>query len=77
MRLMQLDTRRNYTAAQIAQALGGIVGHRLDANAYLFDCRTDLTDELAQAVGIDLSKQVLTKGRIRQIMADVRRPLTD
>ena len=77
MRLMQLDTRRNYTAAQIARALGGVVGHRLDANAYLFDCRTDLTDELAQAVGIDLSKQVLTKGRIRQIMADVRRPLTD
>lgn len=77
MRLMQLDTRRNYTAAQIAQALGGIVGHRLDANAYLFDYRTDLTDELAQAVGIDLSKQVLTKGQIRQIMADVRKPLTD
>ena len=77
MRLMQLDTRRNYTAAQIARALGGVVGHRLDANAYLFDCRTDLTDELAQAVGIDLSKQVLTKGRIRQIMADARRPLTD
>ena len=77
MRLMQLDTRRNYTAAQIAQALGGIVGHRLDANACLFDYRTDLTDELAQAVGIDVSKQVLTKGRIRQIMADARRPLTD
>ncbi|MGN1325391.1 MAG: IS1634 family transposase [Candidatus Spyradenecus sp.] len=77
MRLMQLDTGRAHTAAQIAQDLREVVGHRLDANAYLFDYRTDLTDELAQAVGIDLSKQVLTKGQIRKIMADVRKPLAD
>lgn len=77
MRLMQLDTGRTHTAAQVAEALKNIVGHRLDANAYLFDYRSDLTDELAQAVGIDFSRQVLTKGQIRTIMADVRKPLTD
>ncbi|MCH3956850.1 MAG: IS1634 family transposase [Olsenella sp.] len=77
MRLMQLDTGRSYTAAQVAEALRGVAGHRLDANAYLFDYRTDLTDELAAAVGIDLSRQVLTRGQIRQIMADVRKPLAD
>ena len=74
MRLMQLDTGRKYTSAQIAEALKGIVGHRLDANAYLFDYRTDLTDKLGDVVGVDLSRQVLTKGQIRQIMADVRKP---
>ena len=77
MRLMQLDTGRAHTAAQVAEALRNIVGHRLDANAYLFDYRTDLTDELAQAVGIDLSRQVLAKGQIRAIMAEVRKPLAD
>ena len=77
MRLMQLDTGRAHAPAQISEALRGVVGHRLDANAYLFDYRTDLTDELAAAVGIDLSRQVLTKGQIRQIMADVRKPLAD
>lgn len=41
---------------------------------YLFDHRTDLTDELADAVGIDLSRQVLTRVQIRSIMADVKKP---
>ena len=73
MRLMQLDTGRECTSAQIAEALKNIVGHRLDANAYLFDYRTDITDKLGDAVGADLTHQVLTKGQIRQIMADVKK----
>lgn len=73
MRLMQLDTGRECTSAQIAEALKNIVGHRLDANAYLFDYRTDITDRLGDAVGADLTRQVLTKGQIRQIMADVKK----
>ena len=74
MRLMQLDTGRKYSAAQISEALAGVTGHLMDRNLYLFDCRTDLTDELAEAVGIDLSRQVLTRGQIRSIMADVKKP---
>lgn len=74
MRLMQLDTGRKYSAAQISEALAGVTGRLVDRNLYLFDYRTDLTDELAGAVGIDLSRQVLTRGQIRSIMADVRKP---
>lgn len=74
MRLMQLDTGRKYSAAQISEALAGVTGHLVDRNLYLFDYRTDLTDELAGAVGIDLSRQVLTRGQIRSIMADVKKP---
>ena len=74
MRLMQLDTGRKYSAAQISEALAGVTGHLMDRNLYLFDHRTDLTDELAGAVGIDLSRQVLTRGQIRSIMADVKKP---
>ena len=74
MRLMQLDTGRRYSAAQISEALAGVTGHLMDRNLYLFDYRTDLTDELAEAVGIDLSRQMLTRGQIRSIMADVKKP---
>ena len=74
MRLMQLDTGRRYSAAQISEALAGVTGHLMDRNLYLFDYRTDLTDELAEAVGIDLSRQVLTRGQVRSIMADVKKP---
>ena len=74
MRLMQLDTGRKYSAAQISEALAGVTGHLVDRNLYLFDYRTDLTDELAGAVGINLSRQVLTRGQIRSIMADVGKP---
>lgn len=74
MRLMQLDTGRKYSAAQISEALAGVTGHLMDRNLYLFDYRTDLTDELAGAVGIDLSRQALTRGQIRSIMADVKKP---
>ena len=74
MRLMQLDTGRRYSAAQISEALAGVTGHLMDRNLYLFDYRTNLTDELAEAVGIDLSRQVLTRGQIRSIMADVKKP---
>lgn len=76
MRLMQLDTGGRHSSTQIAEALSGVVGHNMDANAYLFDYRTDLTDLLADAVGIDLSRQVLKKADIRGIMANVKRPRT-
>lgn len=74
MRLMQIDTNWKCSASEISKALAGIVGHRMDTNLYLFDYRTNLTDELASKVGIDLSRQVLTKGKIRDIMASVKKP---
>lgn len=74
MRLMQLDTGRKHSAGEIAADLSQVTGHHLDSNVYFFDYRTDLTDELAAAAGIDLSRQVLTKKQIGRIMADVRKP---
>lgn len=74
MRPMQADTGQKHSATSISEALRSIVGHKLDANVYLFDYRTDLTDELAETVDINLTRQVLKKSQIRQIMADVRKP---
>ena len=78
MRLMQLDVERGTGSrpsdAAVHEALANMVGHRLDANVYHFDYRTDLTDALCDAVGVDLSRRVMTRGQIRSLMADVKRP---
>jgi len=77
MRLMQLDVERGTGSlpsdAAVQEALANMVGHRLDANVYHFDYRTDLTDALCDAVGVDLSRRVMTRGQIRSLMADVKR----
>lgn len=77
MRLIQLDTKGKYTTRQIAEAIGGLIGHNLDKNLYFFDYRTDVTDDLCKAVGIDLTRQVMTKGEITHVMATVRKPETN
>lgn len=78
MRLMQLDVERSTgsrpSAGAVAEALRNMVGHHLDANAWLFDYRTALTDALCEAVGVDLSRRVMTKAQMRKVMSDVRKP---
>ncbi len=78
MRLMQLDVGRatgaRPSAESVARDLANMVGHRLDSNVWHFDYRTDLTDALCDAVGIDLSRRVMTKSQMNKVMSAVKRP---
>ena len=78
MRLMQADVERmtgsRPSARAVADALANMTGHRLDANVWHFDYRTDLTDALCEAVGIDLSREVMTKSQMNKVMSVVKRP---
>ena len=78
MRLMQADVERTTgtrpSAGAVAEALSNMVGHRLDANVYHFDYRTDLTDALCDAVGIDLSREAMTKSQMNRVMSVVKKP---
>lgn len=78
MRLMQADVERmtgtRPSAEAVAEALSNMVGHRLDANVYHFDYRTDLTDALCDAVGIDLSREAMTKSQMNRVMSAVKKP---
>ena len=78
MRLMQADVERltgsRPSAGAVQEALSNVVGHRLDASSWLFDYRTDLTDALGDAVGVDLTRRMASRGRVRDIMASVRKP---
>ncbi len=65
---MQADVERatgsRPSAGAVQEALPNVVGHRLDAGCWLFDYRTDLT------------RRVASRGRVRDIMASVRKPRT-
>ena len=78
MRLMQADveaaTGSRPSAEAVSEALRNMTGHRLDANVYHFDYRTDLTDALCSCVGIDLSRQVMTKSQMSKVMSVVKKP---
>lgn len=78
MRLMQLDAGRatgsRPSAGAVAEALSGMTGHNLDANVWFFDYRTDLTDALCGCIGIDLSRQVMTKSQMNAVMSAVKNP---
>ena len=77
MRLMQADveamTGSRPSAEAVAEALRNMVGHRLDANVYHFDYRTDLTDALCEAVGVDLSREAMTKSQMNKVMSVVKK----
>lgn len=78
MRLMQADVERatgsRPSAEAVSEALRNMTGRRLDANVYHFDYRTDLTDALCSCVGIDLSRQVMTKSQMNNVMSVVKKP---
>lgn len=80
MRPMQADARRitgeRPSSTAIQEALSGVVGRCLDENHWLFDYRSDLTDVLGGIVDTDLSRRVDSKGKVRDIMASVRKPMT-
>jgi hypothetical protein len=65
MRLMQKNVEdasgMRPSADAISDALSNMVGHRLEKNVWYFDYRTDLTERLCDAVGVDLSRQVMTR----------------
>ena len=78
MRLMQADveaaTGTRPSSGAVAEALSNMTGHHLDANVYHFDYRTDLTDALCEAVGIDLSREAMTKSQMNKVMSVVKKP---
>lgn len=78
MRLIQADvegaTGSRPSARAVQEALSSMVGDKLDESHWLFTYRTDLTDALGEAVGVDLMRRVLSRGQVREIMAQVRRP---
>lgn len=60
-----------------AGALAGVVGHRLDANHWIFDYRTNLTDAIGEAAGVDLTHRVASKVCVREETEERTRPTSE
>ena len=64
MRLMQRDTGWRHSAAKLSEAMRGLVVHHMKENWYLLPYRTDVTDDLEVATGLDFSTKVRSKRAI-------------
>lgn len=57
LRIIQVLTGGKYSAGTIAEELGAMCGTNLDGNWWVFDHRSDATDDLCRMAGIDLTRQ--------------------
>lgn len=64
MRLMQRDTGRKHSVGELSEALRGLAVHHMKENWYLQSYRTDVTDDIAKATGLDFSTKVRSKRAI-------------
>jgi transposase len=69
--LIRYDTDFKYTSSQIIEELQAMSGSREESNWWLFDHRTDISDELCKSVGIDLSRKRMKTGEIKQVLTEV------
>ncbi|MDR2956798.1 MAG: hypothetical protein LBU61_01265 [Coriobacteriales bacterium] len=71
LRLIQFDTGFKYSASSIIEELKAMSGTNEDSNMWLFDHRSDLSDELCASVGIDLSRRRMRLEDIKAVLAGV------
>ena len=69
MRLIQKLTGRQYSSDRIADCLNRISCSEEQDNIYLFDYRSEISDAIGNALGIDFIKKRLRLGEIKHILA--------
>jgi hypothetical protein len=72
IRLIQYDTGFAYSAEAIAAEIRQMNGVRLEGSWWRFYHRTDVSDALCKAVGIDLSRKNMRLSEIKHVMAQAR-----
>jgi len=73
IRLIQFDFDFKHSAASIIAELEKMSGTHLQDNWWLFDHRSDFSDELSKSVGIDLSKKHMQLKEIKSVLTSVNR----
>ena len=71
LRLMQLDLKFSHSVAVILDEISRMSGSRDEDNWWLFDYRSDVSDELCELVGIDLSRKRMQLKEIKEILTMV------
>jgi hypothetical protein len=73
MRIIQMKTGNVYSAEQIVECLNRISCSNEYDNIYLFDYRSEVSDAIGQALGIDFTNKRLSLGDIKKILGRVKK----
>jgi len=73
MRILQKKTGRLYSAEKIINCLNQITCTREHDNIYLFKHRSEISDAIGQAVGVDFTRKRLRLSDIKKILGDVKK----
>lgn len=72
VRLIQKATNHAYSPEKLIEAMNQISCAHEGGNLYLFNYRSDISDALGAAFGIDFTKLRLTRSEIKKNIADVK-----
>lgn len=73
LRILEKKTGHNYSAARIVECLNAISCSHEQKNVYLFDYRSEISDAIGAALGIDFSKKRLRLGDIKKHLAHAKK----
>ena len=73
MRILQKKTGKLYSAEKIIECLNKISCSNEHENIYLFDYRSELSDAIGDALGIDFTNKRLRLGDIKNILGQVKK----
>ena len=73
IRLIGKKTDRQYSAEKIIACLNGISCSNEQDNLYLFDYRSEISDAIGDALGIDFKRKRLRLGEIKNILAESKK----
>jgi len=73
IRLIQKRTNHKYTPEELIEAMNNISCTHESENLFIFDYRSDISDCLGDAFGIDFTMQRLTRKNIKKNIGDVKK----
>ena len=73
IRLIQKLTDRRYSPAKIVECLNRIACSNEQDNLYLFDYRSEISDDIGNALGIDFTRKRLRLSEIKNILANSKK----
>ncbi|MDQ7789097.1 MAG: transposase, partial [Clostridia bacterium] len=73
IRLIQKQTERRYSAGRIIECLNKIACSNEQDNLYLFDYRSEISDAIGNALGIDFTRKRLRLGDLKNILANSKK----
>jgi transposase len=73
LRILQKKTGHQYSAEKIVDCLKRISCSHESENIYLFDYRSEISDTIGKALGIDFAKKRIRLGDIKKMLGEVKK----